>query len=56
MLADYISNFSFYNSDVTIVVKYYKSNFVTNYYTMFWQKNAAAWWSGRVKFGTFRAS
>jgi hypothetical protein len=48
MLADYIGIFSFWNSDVTIVVKYYKSNFVTNYYTKIRKKNAAAWWSGRT--------
>ena len=30
------------------MVKYYKSNFVTNYYMRKVRKNAVAWWSDRI--------
>jgi hypothetical protein len=56
MFADLVSNFRFYYNQVTSLVKDYKSIFVTKCYMHFWQKIAAAWWGGRVEYGTFRAS
>jgi len=47
-----ISIFSFYYSDVTTLVKDYKSIFITNCYTGTRQKNAAVWWDGRIESGT----
>jgi len=43
------SSFSFYYSDLTILVKYNKSIFVTIYYTGNPQKNAVAWWGDRIE-------